>query len=73
MKCLRIELGYTFLYASRVLFATRQLNRSLNPTQSAAIAYTPTPQLTGAPAPEPLFKTSSLWIQGLNVGLEFVY
>lgn len=71
MDCLRLQLGYSFLYVSRVLYATKQLNPEINPTQSNAILFSPNAALAGEAAPRALHKSSSLWAQGLNVGLEY--
>lgn len=73
MDCLRLKLGYSFLYVSKVLRATTQVNRYINPTQSAAIEFVPNPALVGEASPKAHKKTDSLWAQGLNVGLEFSF
>lgn len=63
--------GYTFLYASDVLRAPRQVNRQINPTGATAINGNPSRTLVG-PA-QPAFKpnSSDFWAQGLNVGLAY--
>ncbi len=66
----RLQVGYTFLYATNVLWASKQLNRNLNPTQSALLEFTPDPVLTGKPLPTGSPKTESLWVQGMNIGFE---
>lgn len=73
MDNLRLQVGYTFLYVSKVLRAVNQIDRNLNPTQSAAIEYTPTPVLAGVPSPLPFHKTRSLWAQGVSAGVEFTF
>lgn len=69
MECLRLQVGYTFLYVNNMLWAGKQMNRNINPTQSALYEFTPTPTLVGQPKPKASFKTDSLWAQGLNVGV----
>lgn len=72
-NCLRIQIGYTFLYANKVLFAGKQVNRNINPTQSALYEFTPTPTLVGTARPKASLKNNSIWAQGLNVGLEYQF
>jgi len=71
--CLSIHVGYTALYVSNVLRASKQMSSDVNPTQSANIEFTPTPVLVGAPSPQAKFKSSSLWIQGVNAGLDYIF
>jgi len=68
---LRINVGYNFLYVSKMFWATQQVSNLINPTQSVAIADTAPVTLVGVAEPVALNKTDSLWIQGVNVGLEF--
>ncbi len=62
---LRAYAGYTFLYWSNVARPGNQIDLGLNPTQI------PTGGLVGAPRPVFLRHDSDLWVQGLNLGLEF--
>jgi hypothetical protein len=66
----RLQFGYTFLYATNVLWASKQLNRNINPTQSSLIEETPNPTLIGKPLPTGSPRTDNLWIQGINLGFE---
>jgi hypothetical protein len=68
---LSVFAGYTFLYASNVLRATRQVNRDLNPFLIPAISGNPTPIPVGPAQPSYKFRASDFWAQGLNVGLAF--
>jgi len=70
---LRLQVGYSFLYVSNVLWAGNQIDRNINPTQSSAINNTPTPVLVGQASPSASLKSESLWVQGLNVGFEFKF
>ena len=63
LKCLKLQAGYTFIYASNVLWAASQMDRDLNYTQSAVLEYTPTPELVGKARPRPLHKSRCLWVQ----------
>lgn len=68
-----VRLGYSVLYVSNVLFAGKQIDRHINPSQSANIDFTPTPKLVGKPDPKPRTRTEGLWAQGLNAGFEFQF
>ncbi len=71
MDCLDLHLGYSFLYVNKVLWAGNQINRNINPTQSALYEFELNPTLVGTPSPIASFKENDLWVQGLNVGLQF--
>lgn len=71
--CFCVHLGYSVLYATEVLRASKQMSSSLNPTQSANIEFTPTPVLVGSPRPKAKLRSSGLWAQGLNAGLDFTF
>lgn len=73
LDCLRIQVGYTFLYVNKMLWAGKQINRNINPTQSALYEFTATPTLVGQAKPKPSIKNDSLWAQGLNVGFDFQF
>lgn len=68
---LRVRVGYSVLYVSDVLWAGKQIDRNLNPTQSANLDFTSTPALVGIASPTARNKSDSLWAQGFNVGLEY--
>ncbi len=70
---LRIHLGYSVIYASKVLRASKQMSKRINPTQSANIEFTPTPVLVGEASPKAELRSTGLWAQGLNVGLDFTF
>jgi hypothetical protein len=63
--------GYTFLYASNVVRAPRQINRDINPSQAPAISGDPPGPVKGPAEPSFRFKSSDFWAQGLSVGLAF--
>ncbi len=65
-KCFRLQAGYTALYASNVLWASKQVNPNINPDQ--AKLYTTTPSLEGPASPKAPMVTKGLWVQGVNVG-----
>lgn len=71
--CLSLQVGYTFLYVNNVVRAGNQIDRTINPSQVPGITLDPSTALVGTPRPMPLSKTSSLWAQGLNVGLEYSF
>lgn len=72
-ECLHIQVGYSFLYVSNVLWSTKQISKKINPTQSAIIAFTPTPELVGEAKPKAKLRAEGLWAQGLNVGLVYKF
>ena len=67
------KIGYTFLYVSHVFWAGDEIDREINPSQSAVIDYVPNPVLVGEPRPKARMKSSGFWAQGLNVGVEFYF
>ena len=68
---LRFQAGYTLLYLTGVLRPGNQIDRNLNTSQSSVFQSTANPSLTGVERPEALMKTSGLWVQGINVAVEF--
>jgi len=66
-----IKLGYTFIYASSALWAGKQIDRNINPTQAVVYTGTVPPLLLGDASPKACLKTNGLWVQGLNIGVEF--
>lgn len=69
-SCFRLQAGYTVLYVSNVLFAANQLDRRLNPSQSAAIRERADVALEGEAHPTKCHRTSHLLVHGISVGLE---
>lgn len=70
---LSIQAGYTFLYVNKMLWASNQLNRHINPTQSSLYEFTATPVLVGTPQPKSSFREDDLWVQGINIGFTFQF
>lgn len=68
---MRIKLGYTFIYVSDMLWAGEQIDRRINPTQAESYTGAVPPLLLGYPSPKACPKSKGLWVQGLNVGVEF--
>lgn len=66
-----LHVGYSVLYATEVLRASKQMSSKLNPTQSANIDFTPTPVLVGEASPKAKLRATSLWAQGVNIGVDF--
>ena len=71
--CWHLQVGYTFLYVNQVLWAGKQIKRKINPTQSSLYEFTATPTPTGRPSPKASLRSESLWVQGINIGLEFQF
>ena len=68
-KQLRVFVGYTFLYASKVLRPGDQIDRVVNTTQIPPPLAAGT--LIGPARPAFHFKDTDFWAQGINFGLEF--
>jgi hypothetical protein len=73
MDRVHLLFGYSALYATDVLRSSKQMSRRVNPTQSANIEFTPTPTLVGEASPKAKWRSSDLWAQGINVGLDFTF
>lgn len=71
--CFRIQLGYSFLYVNKLLWAGKQIKRKINPSQSALYEFTPNPNLVGAAKPKASPKNDQFWVHGLNVNLELQF
>lgn len=67
----RFMIGYTFLYANKVLWSNNQIDRHINPTQSIAILYDETVALEGEERPKALLRSSSFWAQAFSAGVEW--
>jgi hypothetical protein len=67
----RFFVGYNFIYLSDAVRPGDQVDRTLNPTQIAAL--NPGGGLTGLDRPRGLFNHSDFWAQGLILGLETRY
>ena len=72
-ECLKFQVGYTFIYVSNVLWAGKQIDRRINPTQATSYTGTTNPILVGEPSPRQLKRSDSLWLQGVNAGFEFTF
>ena len=68
-KWLNIHLGYTFLYATDVMWASNQIDSNINPSQAPAISVNPSLAVVGEARPKPLMKTAGFWTQGINAGV----
>jgi hypothetical protein len=62
---LKATVGYTFLYWSRVVRPTDQIDTYLNSTQFFGGT------LEGVRSPQPKFVITDFWAQGINLGLEY--
>lgn len=68
--CVRVKVGYNFLYASNILWASKLIDRDIDPRQAASLQL-PLPLVTGATAPSAKTKSDGIWAQGVSAGLEF--
>lgn len=64
--CLRVVVGYTFIYWSQVARAGDQISRDLNPN----LIPPENVPFTGALRPQFAYHFTDFWAQGVNVGLE---
>ena len=62
----RLTVGYSLLYWDEVARAGEQIDRNLNLSQLGASPNGPT-------APLPNFRSGDLWLQGINVGLNWQF
>lgn len=68
-SCLRLSVGYRFLYWEDVVRAADQVDRTVNFTQApTSPAFGP---LTGPFLPARLFRQTDFWIQSIEFGAEF--
>jgi hypothetical protein len=67
-KCLRLTLGYDFLWWSSVVRPGEQIDRGIDSTRIPNFITNDQP--TGQRRPAPLFQATDFWAQGLSVGLE---
>jgi hypothetical protein len=65
-----IHVGYSVLFANDVARPGNQVDRNINPTQSASWTEDPNATLTGPARPAFSFRSSSFWAQGVSLGLE---
>lgn len=70
---LRIQMGYSILYVDKILWAGKQINRNINPSQSSVYEFTANPVLVGEPNPKPRFRNSSFRAHGANVTIEYTF
>lgn len=70
---LHFQASYTLLYLTGILRPGNQIDRRLNISQSSVIQSTANPALIGAARPKALMKTTGIWIQGVNAGVEFEF
>ncbi len=64
-----LYIGYTFLYATKVMYASNQIDRVINPSEAPAISGDPSIIPVGVKRPQFLLDTNKFWVQGINVGL----
>jgi hypothetical protein len=62
----RLSAGYTFLYWDQVVRAANQIDTVINPN----LLPPPISPLVGPVRPAPRFDSTTLWVQGVSVGLE---
>ncbi len=65
-----VKLGYTFVYLNSVVRPGDQIDRTINPGSAPTDAEFGT---SGPNRPSFDFKTSRMWMQGVNLGVEFRY
>lgn len=67
----RLFVGYTLLCTNAVVRPGKQIDRTINPTQSVAHSFDPNTVLDGPLRPAFNFNETTFWAQGINFGLEF--
>ncbi len=73
IKGLHCKVGYTFLYATKVMWANNQIDDTINPTQAPAITGDTSTTVVGPKDPKVLYKTAQFWVQGITAGLEYQF
>ncbi len=69
---IRVFIAYDFLYLSNAVRPGDQVDTTLNFTGNPTIGGAGS-TLTGAARPQPQFKSSSFWAQGINIGLGYKF
>lgn len=73
LDCLKLNIGYTFLFLSEVARPGDQISTVINPSQSPSFTGNPSSSLVGVPAPQYNPISSQYFAHGLNFGLEWVW
>lgn len=71
-KYVSLYAGYTIIYWNSVARAAEQIDRTVNPTQVPSNAAFQN-AVVGPARPTGVIQTSSMWAQGVNVGVMFTY
>lgn len=66
-----IYLGYSLLYATNVVRAGNQIDRTVNPTQSVAHTENPGTVAQGVARPSFSYDDSDFWAQGISIGFSY--
>jgi len=66
-----VFVGYSFLYMSSVARPGEQINRNINPTQTASYGNDPPVTPVGPAQPTFSFHTTDFWAQTLSIGLAY--
>ena len=73
-QCVRLSVGYNFIYWSSVMRPGDQIDRNIDVLQVPNFVPLPTAITPVVPArPMPLLKETDYWAQGLTFGVEFRY
>lgn len=70
---INLYVGYTFLYVNKMLWAAKEMDSHINPTQSVALTGNTSAKLVGQARPKARLKSESLWVQGLTVGVGYTF
>jgi hypothetical protein len=70
---LSLQIGYTIIFVNNVFRPGNEIDRNINPTQSATLSNTPTPVLVGEARPKSSLKSSMFYAHGLNAGIKFAF
>lgn len=68
-KNMRPFLTYNFIYINHIIRPGNQIDRNINQSQNVLIGGSGV--LTGPASPAPKFNNTSMWMQGLGIGIEF--
>ena len=75
-SCLNVMVGYGFIYATDITWATKVPDRVINTTQVLGFQFAefvPPAVLVGEAAPKAKLKSDSFWAHGLNIGIKMAF
>jgi hypothetical protein len=69
-KFIRPFITYQVIYINNLILSSNEIDRNINKSQNILIGGSGV--LTGPPTPLPQFNNTSLWMQGISIGIELI-